>query len=158
ICDASPRPGGGAWSRQGVILFAPDIDGRLFRVAAAGGIAQPDTWQRVSPAFLPDGNHYVFQALGLTNSGVYLGEIKDQLSERPLLIKQNSFDMTAVQYGTGHLLFVRNRTLVAQPFDTRSLKLSGDAFPLAQGFGMGGPGTPAFAVSDNGVLAFRAEG
>src|SRR5258705_8704569 len=26
ICDASPRPGGGAWSRQGVIAFAPDIE------------------------------------------------------------------------------------------------------------------------------------
>jgi dipeptidyl aminopeptidase/acylaminoacyl peptidase len=112
----------------------------------------------VWPAFLPDGNHYVFQALGLTDTGIYLDEIDDLLSEPTLLIQQDSFDMTAVRYGTGHLLFVRNRTLVAQPFDTRSLKLSGDTFPLAHGFGIGGPGTPAFAVSDNGVLVFREEG
>ena len=35
------------------------------------------------------------------------------------------------RYASGHLLFVGNHTLVAQPFDTRSLKLSGDAFPAA---------------------------
>jgi serine/threonine protein kinase len=169
IFDASPTPGGGAWSRQGVIVFAPDIEGRWAGSASREPMLDGPTREsmhlfrvvRVAamwPAFLPDGNHYVFQALGLTNPGIYLDEIDDWSSQCTRLIRQDSFDMTAARYASGHLLFVRNHALVAQPFDTRSLKLSGDAFPLAQGFGIGALGTPDFDVSDNGVLVFRKEG
>ena len=170
ICDASPTPGGGAWSRQGVIVFAPDIERRWGGMSSQEPMLDGPTRESIHlfrlfrvesamwPAFLPDGNHYVFQALGLTNSGIYLGDSEHWSSDSTLLIRQDSFDMTAARYATGHLLFVRNHTLVAQPFDTRSLKPSGDAFPLAQGFGIGGLGAPAFAVSDYGVLIFREEG
>ena len=33
---------------------------------------------------------------------------------------------------TGYLLFVRETTLMAQPFDTRALKLSGEPVPVAE--------------------------
>jgi len=36
LCDA-PNNRGGTWNRDGVILFAPDITGGLYRVSAAGG-------------------------------------------------------------------------------------------------------------------------
>jgi dipeptidyl aminopeptidase/acylaminoacyl peptidase len=55
-------------------------------------------------------------------------------------------------------LRIRDEGTVAQPFDAHSLELSGAAFPLAQGFGIGGPGNPRFGVSDNGVLVFRQMG
>jgi serine/threonine protein kinase len=37
ICDA-PRPRGGAWNSDNVIVFAPNNPGALFRVSAAGGV------------------------------------------------------------------------------------------------------------------------
>jgi Tol biopolymer transport system component len=162
LCDASAQPGGGAWSRDGVIVFAPILEGPLFRVPASGGAATQVTTldaaneesNHMWPAFLPDGRHFVFQVLGLTNAGIYVGALDS--SERTLLIHQKSLDVTAVQYApSGYLVYVSNHMLVARPFDPRSLRLGGEAFPLAQGFGIGGPGNPAFGVSDNGVLVFR---
>jgi hypothetical protein len=61
--------------------------------------------------------------------------------------------------GAAHLMFRRENTLMAQPFDARALKLTGEMFPVAEqvpnsannGFG-------AFSVSENGILAFRSGG
>jgi Tol biopolymer transport system component len=164
LTEASATPGGGAWNRDGVIVFAPIQEGPLFRVAASGGTATPLTTLDAAnqesmhswPSFLPDGRHYLFQVFGTANSGIYLGALGS--AERTLLIRQESVDATAVQYASGHLVFVRNRTLVAQPFDADALELRGEAFPLAQGFGIGGTGSPAFGVSENGVLVFRRFG
>jgi hypothetical protein len=63
----------------------------------------------------------------------------------------------------GHLLWLRDRTLVAQRFDAAALKLEGDPTPLAQNIAVGG-GTAlniaanraAFWVSDTGLLVYRA--
>src|SRR5713101_3553646 len=65
LCDA-PNGRGGAWNRNGVIVFTPDAFGGLFRVSAAGGspaeMTKPDASRSESshrwPVFLPDGNHF----------------------------------------------------------------------------------------------------
>ena len=76
ICDA--RYGAGAtWNRADVILFASSVDGGLSRVPAGGGAITPvttldtahDESAYMSPAFLPDGRHYVFSVLGRQNLG-----------------------------------------------------------------------------------------
>lgn len=59
---------------------------------------------------------------------------------------------------TGYLLFIRERTLLAQAFDPRRLALRGQPMPVADqiddtGAGRGGWG--AFWASRNGVLAFK---
>jgi hypothetical protein len=57
---------------------------------------------------------------------------------------------------TGHLLFVRDRTLVALPFDASRLERTGEPQPVAEGvqsIGFAG-GAAAFSVSTNGVLAY----
>ena len=56
----------------------------------------------------------------------------------------------------GYLLFVRERTLVAQKFDADSLTLEGEPVPLGEGLGVDDVGLASFSVSRNGVLAFRA--
>src|SRR5262249_27552295 len=57
----------------------------------------------------------------------------------------------------GHLLFLRESTLMAQPMDPKRYDLAGDAFPVAEHVGsvlaMG-----YFAVSSNGILAYRTGG
>src|SRR5262249_35010902 len=73
LCDAPATlavDSGGAWNREGVILFR-GIDGAINRVPDAGGIATPVTTldasrqesDHVAPHFLPDGRHFLFAAL-----------------------------------------------------------------------------------------------
>jgi WD40-like Beta Propeller Repeat len=142
-------------------VFAPAFGTPLSRVSAAGGAAVPlttldaahDEMNHTWPAFLPDGRHYAFQLFGRDNSGIYVGSLDS--AERTRLIPQETFDLTAVAYAPGYLLFVRNATLMAQPFDAGRRELRGEPFRLATGFGVGGPGRPQFSVSRNGILAHR---
>ena len=55
----------------------------------------------------------------------------------------------------GYLLFVRDKTLVAQPFDAKALKTTGEPMPLAEQIGTDTVGLARFSVSRNGVLAYR---
>ena len=59
--------------------------------------------------------------------------------------------------GRGYLLFVRDNTLMAQPFDANRAAFTGETFPLAEQIGnAGNQGNRAFFVSRNGVLAFTS--
>jgi Tol biopolymer transport system component len=55
-------------------------------------------------------------------------------------------------------MWVTDHRLVARPFDAQTLKFTGEPVPIANDFGIGGPGQPPFAVSETGVLAFRPVG
>ena len=163
ICD-SVGTGGGAWNRDGVIIFAPMLESPLFRVPAAGGTPTPLTTldpanqesNHMWPEFLPDGRHYIFQVFSLTNAGLYIGSLDS--TERTLLVRQESLSLTSVRYApSGHLVYQRNHQLVAHPFDAGSLKLTGEAFPLAEGYAIGGPGWPTFGVSNTGVLVYQPD-
>jgi Tol biopolymer transport system component len=55
----------------------------------------------------------------------------------------------------GYLLFVRDRTLVAQPFDPKSFKTKGEPVPLAEHIGTDSVGLATFSVSRDGMLAYR---
>ena len=55
----------------------------------------------------------------------------------------------------GYLLFARDKTLVAQPFDAKALKTTGEPVPLAEKIGTDNVGLALFSVSRNGVLAYR---
>ncbi len=55
----------------------------------------------------------------------------------------------------GYLLFVRDRTLVAQPFDAKAMKTTGEPVPLAEQIGTDAVGLARFSVSRDGVLAYR---
>ncbi len=68
ICPVDTFSGGGAWNKDGTILFAPSPTGGLSRVAADGGAPQAVTSlnavkserSHLWPQFLPDGNHFIF--------------------------------------------------------------------------------------------------
>ena len=55
----------------------------------------------------------------------------------------------------GYLLFVRENTVVAQPFDAKALKTTGEPVPLAEHVGTVSTGLAKFSTSRNGVLAYR---
>ena len=60
----------------------------------------------------------------------------------------------AADSGPGRLLFLREGTLMAQPFDARRLALSGDPVPVAERVGSFRDGA-YFSVSANDVLVYR---
>ena len=78
-------------------------------------------------------------------------------SRPPIAILTTGFGATYVPDvapGIGRLLFVRDATLFAQPFDAGRLQLSGDAVRVAEPVGSFLDGA-FFSASTNGVLVFR---
>jgi serine/threonine protein kinase len=152
--------GGGTWNRDGVIVFARSFSDRLYRVPATGGSSTPVTaldesrkeGAHIWPYFLPDGRHFLYLARSAQreNTGIYVGALDS--NERKLLINADS---SAVYAPPGFLLFLRERTLMAQAFDANKLQLTGEAFPIAEQVGFNAVnGRAFFSVSETGVLTF----
>ena len=159
ICDA-PTGADGSWSSEGVILFDGLTGDPIQRVSAAGGTpvieVKPDPARKeinvAWPEFLPDGRHYVYMATGQKpEDNLYrIGELGSKES-KPMTSAQ-----TLITYAPpGYLLFVRDKTLVAQRFDLGALKTIGEPAPVAEKIGTDAVGLARFSVSRNGVLAYR---
>lgn len=166
LCDAAV-PFGAAWHPEDVILFAGQVAGPLYRVAASGGTPVPATpvpgahssqlhcW----PVFLPRSDRFLYfvnrtdPADALCN-GIYAGSLSS--TESRLI----SHDIDGnVQYALGHLLFAADGGLHAQPFDPDSLKFTDGRRPIVQQeleiwervwFRSG------FCVSESGMVIFQS--
>jgi Tol biopolymer transport system component len=162
ICDASVLILGGAWNRDGIVIFGTDGNG-VMQVPAAGGAPTLLTIQgghnetHAFPSFLPDGRHF-FYLRASENPGIYLGSLdvtpEQQSSSRILSTSLMAVYTTSTDPRMGRLFFLREGTLLAQAFDERSLQLQGDPIPVAERVGslfLSGQ----FSVSPSGVLAFR---
>jgi hypothetical protein len=158
----------GAWNQDDVILFTPRGNSPLFRVSAASGAAVAATTlveatgdvQHSFPSFLPDGRHFLFFVVGGTGGqivprGVYLGSLDRDTAIRPLLEGASN-----AQYANGHLIFIRDGVLFAQPFDPERLQLHGESVPLVTQVQTLDRSvsdvTGAFTVSQTGVLAYQS--
>ena len=144
---------GGAWNREGTIVFSPNPGRPLFQIPAKGGepaVATPyegpqQTSQR-SPQFLPDGHHFLYFVTGNSEArGVYVGQL-DGLKTHRLF----DADSPAVYSSTGHLLFMRQGTLLAQGFDPDRLELNGNTFPVAEHIGRS-----VLSASAAGAIVYR---
>jgi eukaryotic-like serine/threonine-protein kinase len=138
VCDAV-NGRGGAWNREGTMVFAPSIYGGLMRVSAAGGTpveithvasaTRSNRW----PVFLPDGHHFVFVSYDPTHpseeSGLYVGS----LDAGEVKLVSREIASNAAYLEPGYLLYVREGKLMAQRFGLQNLQLSGEAIPLADG-------------------------
>ena len=124
---------GGAWNREGVIVFAPGNIAPLFKVPATGGepaaVTRLETGQTSHrfPQFLPDGEHFIYFAQAGPDQGIYAGSLDETSSKRLA-----NADAAAVVQPSGFLLFPRQTTLFAQAFDFKKEELSGNPFPLAE--------------------------
>jgi eukaryotic-like serine/threonine-protein kinase len=105
------------------------------------------------PEFLPDGKHVLYVA-GPTrpeDSALVVRDLESKVEKT--LFKTAS----RVQYAPpGFLVYVREQTLMAQPFDVKALELSGEPFPLAENLGTDAVGLAHFSASLTGVLVHRA--
>jgi eukaryotic-like serine/threonine-protein kinase len=148
---------GATWNREDVIVFSDG--GKLFRLSARGGEPEPlgtlveGETGRTFPQFLPDGRHYLYVSLSSRpdEGGVYVGAVDSDLRKRIVATAYR-----AAYTPPGHLLFVKDEGLVAQPFDLRTLELSGEPIPVLDRLALlPGAGLAHFSVSTNGVLAWR---
>jgi Tol biopolymer transport system component len=160
VCDMAFN-GGGAWNREGVIIFGSPVG--LFRVSATGGnpttLMPLDDGSKESgylwPAFLADGRHFVFCVRNSYTEiqGIYLGSL-DGGPRRRLAADFSSAAYAASGEGD-YLLFVRNGALMAQPFDTGKLSLTGEPFRVADQVRSNALNVRGFfSVSENGVLVY----
>ncbi|MEP6994633.1 MAG: hypothetical protein ABI968_08945, partial [Acidobacteriota bacterium] len=164
ICEMTDGRGG-TWNRDDVILLTTN-GGRspILRVPANGGIPQPVTMLDKSrgetghwrPRFLPDGRHFLFliRSAQPQNSGMAVGSLDSKE-----IVRLPGIESAAMWAPPGFLLFVRERTLMAQAFDPGRLRLMGDPFPVAKNIDYVQTwGAAAFSASDSGVLAYQSGG
>jgi len=151
----APVSPGAAWNAAGTILFAQSGVG--FKTISVGGgdatlvgTAQA-TAGRSWPHFLPDGKHFIFfEATPGRKSGVFVGSLDGGEATRLI-----DTDFEAIYAPPGYLLFVRDDTLLAQPFDASTLTMSGTARAVASSVWVArGYGHGAFSVADNGTIAY----
>src|SRR5262249_13636974 len=127
-------------------------------IPAAGGtpvaVTQLGSGERfhAHPQFLPDSRHLLYR-LPVTSPGetnrIYLASLDS--TDRTKLLDSDSLQ---IFYSQGHLLFLREMTLMAQPFDARRLTLTGEASPVVEQVRVGS--LIAFvSVAENGVIAYQ---
>ena len=163
LADA-PNGRGGSWSRDGLIVFAPASTPGFQRISSAGGAASAVPGEQGSaPWFLPDGRHFLYQGQAGTVAGFVVEPVRLS-ADMPIRVR--SLDGTVDKpigrgsnalYTHGHLVFLFQGTLMAQPFDIERLETTGDAVPLAEDvqtvLGSGRMGV--FSASSGGMLIYR---
>jgi serine/threonine protein kinase len=159
VANASPLTRA-TWGNAGAILIVRGPGAPFQRVSEdgdepveVGKVLAGES--RYLPQFLPDGRHFLYYVVGVNpaTNGIYVSSLDDGAQPKRLLP-----DSVAARYAppthsreSGHLLFTRENTLMAQPFDSDTLTLTGQMFPVAESAGR-------FSVSQNGTLAYMPTG
>ena len=168
VCDLPPGStyGGGAWNAQNVIVFGGSAG--LMQVPAEGGVATPVTvldrsrgdMGHPGPRFLPDGRHLLYFRNSVAETrGIYVAslDVKPDAQSLARIVASVSRPIyAAAGLGSGHLLFLREQTLFAQPFDPEELRLTGEAFVVAENVGLDlGIALGWISATPEGTLAYR---
>jgi Tol biopolymer transport system component len=161
LADSQFNQGGGTWNRDGVILFAPRLDGPIYRVEEGGPVVpvteldatRGDTFHRF-PRFLPDGVRFVYLVVSSKpgSGGIYLGSLASKEAHRLVdVLSKPEFAPPDL------LLFLRESTLMGQRLDINTSQIVGAPFRVVEPVlsGVNNNVNAAFSVSDNGVLAYR---
>jgi Tol biopolymer transport system component/predicted Ser/Thr protein kinase len=141
---------GETWSNRGTILYSSG--GSIRQVGAVGGASaavlsgRPPDLSFSSPAFLPDGRHFLVygEAAQSHLTGVYLADT-DTHDARFLFEASDG----ATYASPGLVLYIQRGQLLARGFDTGALTAATNWSVLAQEAG-------TFAVSQTGVLVYFA--
>ena len=133
VCEVAFRRGA-TWGPDGTIVFSSDAAPGLMQVSAAGGEPQQLTvpedgeGRHSWPRFLPDG------------SGVAFTIISSALNWELAVLSLETEEYRVLTEGTdgsyaasGHMVFAREASLWAAPFDIATLELTGDVAPIVEG-------------------------
>ncbi len=155
---------GASWGEDGTILFAAESLGGLWRVSAEGGEARQVTWPDTArhevshrwPRVLPGGRSALFTiidaSLRMDRAAVGLLSLDDGRWKR---IVEGGSD--ARYLSTGHIVYGRNGTLLAAPFDLAMLRPTRPPVPVLTNVAMRtDSGLGAFDLSANDTLMYAA--
>ena len=158
LCDAPGFRLGASWGPDDTIVFASSGAPGLMKVSAAGGVAEPVTtvdadqgeagyrWLDV----LPDGKAVLFTvwSTGLDDARIAVRSM--ETGEQRVLA-----DGTNPRYApTGHIIFARDGSLWAVPFDVDALEVTGPITPVLEGVQTNEGGLALFALAGDGSLAY----
>jgi serine/threonine-protein kinase len=171
LCDLSAWFFGANWGPDNSIVFTDGWGTGLSRVSAEGGkpetLTKPDPKREEQnhrlPSWLPNGKAVLFT---ITRHGFdrqpWLALLRLDTREWHVLL-QDAADARYVP--TGHLIFLRQGTLMAVRFDLAKLEVIGQPVALVenvmQGFHQSGyrnTGAGQFGISDTGSLIYAAGG
>jgi serine/threonine-protein kinase len=151
---------GASWGADDTIVFAATPGSGLSRIPAAGGTPEPLTalaqgeashrW----PQILPGGKAVLFTSHATSSNfdDANLEVVDLKTRQRKVLHRGGSY---ARYLASGHLVYAREATLFAAPFDLRRLELTGSPAPILQGV-IHSPyhGSAQFDVSEGGLLVY----
>ncbi len=163
ICDTLVSvPVGPSWEPNGDILFAT-LETSIMRVPATGGTPEPviplKKGERASNPQTLSGGEWIFFQVYTGTASADQGEVVVQsraTGERRVLIK-GAQDARYVR--SGHIVYGRGNTLLAQAFNPDRRTLSGGPVPVldgvanVDGIGLSAPSLQ-FAVSSTGTMLY----
>ena len=167
LCSETGLGDLGTWNGDGIVLFGSEV-GPLRKVKVVNGAAEgactvvtkpePGVTRESLPEFLPDGNHFFYLTGPAGQRHVYLAALNDP---KPRMMLADSAGVVyappAKGAKLGHLLFLRDITLMAQPFDEAALAAVGDPFAVVSpASGTSTLPQVAASVTADGMLLYMA--
>ncbi|HEY6931017.1 MAG TPA: protein kinase, partial [Thermoanaerobaculia bacterium] len=167
LCDAPSGFPSGTWGSRHSILFADGAGRFVSQVEEGGGgpriVLKPEVSRQEAtvgwPDFLPDGRHFLYLGRSGAEKQTYVRIASVDGGATEPVAKNCSRAQCAPGDSAGgpaYLLYARDGSLIAQPFDLRRSRLVGNPVPTGLGIWQHVLiGTGPFSASANGVLASR---
>jgi serine/threonine-protein kinase len=158
LCEAGAATYGASWVHD-EIIFAPGSSG-LFRVPAAGGEPREVTaldseeTRHSWPEILPGGKAVIFTSWITSQNNARIALHSLETGTKQILIEGSTFARYA---SSGHIAFAREDAILAVPFDSERLELTGAPVPVLEGVYAGVRGASEFSLSVTGSLAYISE-
>ena len=117
----------------------------------------------VGPTLLPDGRHFLYTRITgrPENRGIFLGSLdvapESQSTTRLVATESRPVFSNGGAARPSYVMFLREQTLMAQPFDLDRLTTSGDAFPIAEQVGIELTTAALVSAADDGTVAYRGD-
>jgi Tol biopolymer transport system component len=155
ILDApSPAFLGATWTPDNTLIYS---SGSLLQRVSAGGGGTPEPLMPereaggvAAPALLPGGRAVLFHAIESGNDLVNVLDL--ETGEEKTLVEGGANPFYA---DSGHIVFARGTTLMAVPFSSAELAVTGEPVALIQGVRRTPGGAAHFALSANGTLVYE---
>ncbi|QOY89387.1 TolB-like translocation protein [Paludibaculum fermentans] len=159
----APLGRGGAWSPQGTILYAPRSSGFIYQIPEQGGQPAPATFLAPGtdendhrwPEFLPDGRRFLYsvRARNKDHNCVRMGSLDSHETTR--IFDHNSQTRLAHTRTGDFLVFARDGSAWAQPFDVKAGRVTGQQILLLEGVRYSNVSGATFSIAGEHYLVYH---
>jgi serine/threonine-protein kinase len=159
LCPVGQRYGA-TWGRDGTIVFASSVAPGLMQVPAEGGEPRPLTEPTPEesthrwPTFVPGGEAVIFTVGPVPVANQQIVVMSLSTGEQRPLVQGASATVSA----SGHLVFAREASLWAVPFDADRQDITGEPTPMVEDVQVNAGGWAHYALADDGTLVYLRGG